>query len=60
MTFERPLSVALDGSTRHAATRAGGLDVTGREAIFKYILRPDRPRGITQGPDGLVRPTRSA
>jgi hypothetical protein len=56
MTFERPLSVALDGFTLHAATRAGGLDGKGREALLKYILRPPiAQERVTQGPDGLVR-----
>ena len=40
MVFERPLCVALDGFTLHAAMRAGGLDEPGREALLKYILRP--------------------
>jgi hypothetical protein len=32
MVFERPLCVALDGFTLHAATRAGGLDAPGSAA----------------------------
>ena len=40
MVFERPLCAPLDGFTLHAATRAGGLDLQGREALLKYILRP--------------------
>ena len=56
MVFERPLCVALDGFTLHAATRAGGLDQQGREALLKYILRPAvAQQRITRGPDGLVR-----
>ncbi len=56
MVFERPLSVAASGFTLHAATRAGGLDVTGREALLKYILRPPiAQERVAQGPDGLVR-----
>jgi putative transposase len=56
MAVERPLSVALDGFTLHAATRAGGLDVQGREALLRYILRPAiAQERILQGPDGLVR-----
>ena len=39
MVFERPLCAALDGFTLHAATRAGGHDVAGREALLKYVLR---------------------
>jgi hypothetical protein len=76
MVFERPLCVALDGFppsgitkrvTLHAATRAGGLDVAGREALLKYVLRPavaqespfgdHEARRVTRGPDGLVRIT---
>ena len=56
MVFERPLCVALDGLTLHAATRAGGLDEEGREALLKYILRPAvAQERVTRGPDGLVR-----
>ena len=56
MVFERPLCVALDGFTLHAATRAGGLDEQGREALLKYILRPAvAQERVTRGPDGLVR-----
>ena len=56
MVFERPLCVALDGLTLHAATRAGGIDEAGREALLKYILRPAvAQERVTRGPDGLVR-----
>jgi hypothetical protein len=56
LEFERPLCVALDGFTLHAATRAGGLDEEGREALLKYILRPAvAQERVTRGPDGLVR-----
>ena len=56
MVFEHPLCVALDGFTLHAATRAGGLDTPGREALLKYILRPTiAQERILRGPDGLVR-----
>jgi len=56
MVFERPLCVALDGFTLHAATRAGGLDEAGREALLKYIRRPaGAQERVTRGPDGLVR-----
>jgi hypothetical protein len=55
MVFERPLCVALDGFTLHAATRAGGLDEPGREALLKYILRPAvAQERVTRGPDGVV------
>jgi hypothetical protein len=41
LPFERRpmvLCVALDGFTLHAATRAGGHDEAGREALLKYIF----------------------
>ncbi len=67
MVFERPLCVALDGFTLHAATSAGGHDVAGREALLKYdpwksptgdVLRPAiAQERVTRGPDGLVRIT---
>ena len=53
--------------TLHAATRRGGHDVAGRDALLKYILRPavaqespfgdHEARRVTPGPDGLVRIT---
>jgi hypothetical protein len=56
MAFERPQCVALDGFTLHAATRAGGLDEQGREALLKYILRPAvAQERVSRGPDSLVR-----
>jgi hypothetical protein len=40
----------------HAATRAGGLDEAGREALLKYVLRPPiATERVQPGPDGLVR-----
>ena len=42
----------------HAATRAGGLDVEGREALLRYVLRPPLAQErVEQRPDGLVRIT---
>jgi hypothetical protein len=42
--------------TLHAATRAGGADLAGREALLKYILRPAVcQERILPGKDGLVR-----
>ena len=56
MVFEGPLCVALEGFTLHAATRAGGLDEQGREALLQYILRPAvAQERVTRGPDGLER-----
>ena len=42
----------------HAATRAGGLDAGGREALLRYVLRPPvAQERVEQRPDGLVRIT---
>ena len=42
----------------HAATRAGGLDAEGREALLRYVLRPPiAQERVEQRPDGLVRIT---
>ncbi len=40
LAFDKPLCASLDGFTLHAATRAGALDATGREALCKYVLPP--------------------
>jgi len=54
--FERHLSVGSGRFTLHAATRAGGQDERGREALLKYVIRPPiAQERITQGPDALVR-----
>jgi len=48
----------LDGFTLHAATRAGGLDAEGREALLRYVLRPPiAQERVEQQPNGLVRLT---
>jgi hypothetical protein len=55
---DKPLCASLDGFTLHAATRAGALDMAGREALLRYVLRP--PIGqerLERRPDGLVRIT---
>jgi hypothetical protein len=58
ITFDKPLCAALDGFTLHAATRAGALDLEGREALLKYILRPAvAQERVTHAPGGLVRIT---
>ena len=55
MKTERPLCVALDGFTLHAATRTGAMDDAGRESLLKYILRPSvAQERVTRGTDGLV------
>jgi len=58
VSFDRPLCVAQDGFTLHAATRAGAMDPKGREALLKYVLRPPiSQEHVVPGPDGLVRIT---
>jgi hypothetical protein len=57
-TVEKPLCVAQDGFTLHAATRAGGADKEGREALLRYVLRPPiAQERVTLRDDGLVRIT---
>ena len=54
--YEKPLGASLDGFTLHAATRAGGLDAEGREALLRYVLRPPLAQErLEPRPDGLVR-----
>ena len=58
LAYDKPLCVSLDGFTLHAATRAGGLDATGREAPLRNVLRPPiAQERLEQRPDGLVRIT---
>src|SRR5437899_232631 len=40
LSYDKPLCASLDGFTLHAATRAGGFDDAGREALLRYVLRP--------------------
>jgi hypothetical protein len=40
LAYDKPLCALLDGFTLHAATRAGALDSSGREALLRYVLRP--------------------
>ena len=54
--YDKPLCASLCGFTLHAATRAGGLDPSGREALLCYVLRPPIGQGrLERRPDGLVR-----
>jgi hypothetical protein len=54
--YDKPLCVSLDGFTLHAATRAGALDPSGREALLRYVPRPPIAQDrIEPRPDGLVR-----
>ncbi len=58
LAYDKPLCASLDGFTLHAATRAGGLDAEGREALLRYVLRPPvAQERVEQQPDGLVRIT---
>jgi hypothetical protein len=40
LSYDKHLCASKDGFTLHAATRAGALDDTGREALLRYVLRP--------------------
>ena len=40
LAYDKPLCASLDGFTLHAATKAGALNVVGREALLRYVLRP--------------------
>jgi hypothetical protein len=56
LTYDKRLCVSMDGFTLHAATRLGGLDHRGREALIRYALRPPASQErVQRGPDGLVR-----
>jgi hypothetical protein len=56
LAYDKPLCASLDGFTLHAATRAGALDVAGREARLRYVLRPPiAQQRLEPRPDGLVR-----
>jgi len=56
VVISAPLSVREFGFSLHAATRAGGEDEKGREALLKYVLRPPlASERLLPGPDGLVR-----
>src|SRR5262245_3962386 len=58
LAYDKPLCASLDGFTLHAATRAGGLDPTGREARLRYVLRPPLAQErVEPRKDGLVRVT---
>ena len=56
LRYDKPLCASLDGFTLHAATRAGALDVAGREALLRYVLRPAiAQERVEPRHDGLVR-----
>ncbi len=55
LAFDK-LCASLDGLTLHAATRAGTLDIAGREALLRYVLRPPvAQERVELRSDGLVR-----
>jgi hypothetical protein len=55
LAYDKPLCASLDGFTLHAATRAGALDPTGREALLRYVLRPPvAQERVDQRPEGLA------
>jgi len=54
--YDKPLCASLDGFTLHAATRAGGHDTAGKEALLRYVLRPPvAQERVELRQDGLVR-----
>ncbi len=56
LAYDKPLCASQDGFTLHAATRAGALDLSGREALLRYVLRPPIAQDkIEPRPDGLIR-----
>ena len=59
LAYDKPLCASLDGFTLHAATRAGGaFHSAGREALLRYVLRPEvAQERLKPRPDGLVRIT---
>jgi putative transposase len=58
LAYDKPLCASQGGFTLHAATRAGALDLAGREARLRYVLRPPLAQErLLQRPDGLVRIT---
>ncbi|MCL4819932.1 MAG: transposase zinc-binding domain-containing protein, partial [Vicinamibacteria bacterium] len=55
LAYDKPLCASQDGFTLHAATRAGALDVSGREALLRYVLRPPIAQDkIEPQQDGLI------
>jgi hypothetical protein len=56
--YEKPLCASLDGFPLHAATKASALDVVGREALLRDVLRPPLAQErLERQPDGLLRST---
>lgn len=56
LAYDKPLCASLDGFTLHAATRATAIDIAGREALLRYVLRPPiAQERLEQTESGLVR-----
>jgi hypothetical protein len=56
MGYDKPLCASRGGFTLHAATRAGAIDLAGREALLRYVLRPPiAQERLEARSDGLVR-----
>ena len=56
LAYDKPLCASLDGFALHAATRATAIDVAGREALLRYVLRPPIAQERLERVDGgLVR-----
>ncbi len=54
--YDKPLCASLDGFTLHAAPCASALDVVGREALLRYVLRPPLAQErLERQPNGLIR-----
>jgi hypothetical protein len=64
LAYDKPLCATLDGFALHAATPAGVLDPSGREALLRYVLRPpitqERVEQRDDGPDGTIGPAVAA
>ena len=54
LAYDKPLCASQDGFTLHAATRAGALDVSGRDALLRYVLRP--PIGLRRRDEPVAGP----
>jgi hypothetical protein len=56
--YDKLPCASLDGFTLHAATRAGALQLAGREALLRYVLRPPLvQQRLERGAGDLVRIT---
>ncbi len=56
LAYDKPRCASRSGFTLHADTTAGALDLEGREALLRYVLRPPlASKRLELRPDGLVR-----